>query len=123
MPRTSSVSSGDGLSNSLPCRVRVVTSTMECSGTKRSGRGIPNYRPDTAEVASPVGFQKPRLRWVTPGHGTHLRVGSGIHACTDTGIVAFPRTWSILNAGHSIKSLAPATGAPATARTLDLVDS
>jgi hypothetical protein len=38
--RTRSLSSGEGLSNSLPCKVRVVISTRECSGMKRRGRGI-----------------------------------------------------------------------------------
>ena len=73
MPRTSSVSSGDGLNNGLPCRVRVVISTMAldvnyihptlgrcncrsatmaCSGTKRRDRGIPDYRQGTSDVAS-----------------------------------------------------------------------
>src|ERR1019366_5444036 len=73
MPRTSSVSSGDGLNNGLPCRVRVVISTMAldvnyihptlgrcncrsatmaCSGTKRRDRGIPAYRQGTSDVAS-----------------------------------------------------------------------
>jgi hypothetical protein len=53
MPRRMLASSGEGLSRSLPWRVRVVISTTECSGMKRRGRGEQAWR-DSQQVTDPV---------------------------------------------------------------------
>ena len=50
-PRMISVSSGEGLRSSLPWIVRVVTSTSEPAGTKRSGLGMNSCRQRRAKVA------------------------------------------------------------------------
>ena len=42
---------GNGLSSSLPCNVRVVISTTELAGTKRSGLGIHGCRQRPAKAA------------------------------------------------------------------------
>jgi hypothetical protein len=79
-PRIRSFSSGDGLSSSLPCRVRVVISTRPFSGTKRSGRGMPGFRQsrkivvDHSESASAIAAQEALKKRLAPARG-HQPVG------------------------------------------------
>ena len=74
-PRIRSFSSGDGLSSSLPCRVRVVISTRPFSGTKRSGRGMPGFRQsrkivvDHSESASALASQEALKKRLAPARG------------------------------------------------------
>src|SRR5664280_1014753 len=60
MPRMRSVSSGDGLSNNRPCKVRVVISTREFSGMNRNGLGMRIYRSTLLQscVCPDLGFSE-----------------------------------------------------------------